>query len=275
MLLQGKTLLEYVQSLFNDPVTSFLLVFIMGFIGSSVNAFAGGGAFLTFATLLSAGLPPIIANATSKIAFIPGSIAAAWAYRHSFKAIKNVILSMLMIALIGGTVGGLLTLYIGNKNFQSFIPWLILGSTVLVWRGDYVIKRLQENTYSYINKSVPILGHILLIFSSLYGGFFGAGLGVLLIATLNFKGITDIHAINAIKNIMSVLINLAAVIMYIIWGMVDWNFALIQMLGAILGGYTGGLIGRSLNPWIVRMMITGVGLFLSAVYFYQYGYLEF
>jgi uncharacterized protein len=180
-----------------------------------------------------------------------------------------------MIALIGGTVGGLLTLYIGNENFQVFIPWLILGSTVLVWRGDDVIKRLQENTHTYINKSVPTLGHILLIFATIYGGFFGAGLGVLLIATLNFKGITDIHAINAIKNIMSVLINLAAVIMYIIWGMVDWHFALIQMLGAIFGGYTGGLIGRSLNPRIVKVMITYVGLFLSGVYFYKYGYLEF
>lgn len=268
-------MLEFVQSLFNNPVTLFLLVFTMGFIGSAVNAFAGGGAFLTFATLLSAGLPPIIANATSKIAFIPGSIAATWAYRHSLRSIKNIILSMLVIALIGGTIGGLMTLYIGNDNFQSLIPWLILGASLLAWRGPDVIERLQKNAHSYINKSIPILGQILLVFTSLYGGFFGAGLGVLLIATLNFRGVTDIHAINALKNIMSVLINLAAVIMYIIWGVVDWHFALIQMSGAILGGYAGGFIGRSLNPNVVRMIVLYVGLVLSSIYFYKYGYLEF
>ena len=263
-------MLEFVQSLLSVPLTLFLLVFVMGFIGSILNAFAGGGAFLTFSALLSVGLSPIAANATSKIAFIPGSIAATWAYRDSFAQIKPVILSMLMTALIGGTIGGLSTLYIGSEGFKVFIPWLILGATFLVWFGSDMLAFLEKNANASINKSVPILGQCLLIFSSLYGGFFGAGLGVLLIATLNFRGITDIYAINAIKNIMSVLINISAVILYIVWGVIDWHFALIQMSGAIIGGYMGGFAGRSLNRQIVKIIITLMGIGLSVMYFYEY-----
>ncbi len=268
-------MLESIPYLLNSPVVFFLLVFMMGFIGSAVNAFAGGGTFLAFPALLFVGLPPVIANATCKVAFIPGNLASAWAYRHSFAGTKDIILSMLAIGLVGGTVGALLTLYIGDEIFKVFIPWLILGATLLAWRGSDMIKLLQKNANSYMNKSITILGQSLLVFTSLYGGFFGAGIGVLLIATLNLRGITDIHTINAIKNVMSVLINLAAVIMYIMWGVVDWYFALIQMTGAIAGGYAGGLIGRSLNPQAVKAIITVVGLCLSGAYFYKYGYLQF
>jgi uncharacterized membrane protein YfcA len=122
---------------------------------------------------------------------------------------------------------------------------------------------------------INLFSRCLLLLTSIYGGFFGAGIGVLLIATLNFYNIKDINTVNAIKNVMSVLINLAAVVMYCIWGVVDWHFALIQMLGAVLGGYFGGVLGRSLNAGTVRTMITIVGFALSLVYFYQYGYLQF
>jgi uncharacterized membrane protein YfcA len=247
----------------------------MGFIGSSVNAFAGGGTFLAFPALLWAGLPPIIANATCKIAFIPGNIASAFAYRHYFSGTKHIIISMLVTALVGGTIGALLTLYMGNETFKIFIPWLILGATLLTWRGSQITKLLQRNANSCMNRFVNLFGRFLLMFTSIYGGFFGAGIGVLLIATLNLRNITDINAINAIKNVMSVLINVAAMIMYIVWGVIDWHIAIIQMTGAIAGGYAGGVIGRSLKQQTVRTLITIVGLLLSVVYFYKYGYFSF
>jgi hypothetical protein len=254
-------MIGFLHSLFDIPVMLFLPVFIMGFIGSAVNAFAGGGTFLAFPVLLWAGLPPIIAS--------------AWAYRHSFVGTKHIIISMLMIALVGGTIGALLTLYIGDDRFKIFIPWLILGATCLTWRGSQLTKLLQKNANSYMGNFINLFSQLLLILTAIYGGFFGAGIGVLLIAALNLRNITDINAINAIKNVMSVLINLAAVVMYVIWGVVDWHFALIQMGGAIAGGYAGGVIGRSLDAKTVRTMITVVGFVLSAVYFYKYGYLQF
>jgi uncharacterized protein len=268
-------MLELMQPFFNIPISVCVFVFIMGFIGSAVNSFAGGGTFLAFPVLLWAGLPPIIANATCKVAFIPGNIASAWAYRRSFLGTQKIIISMLMIALVGGTIGAFLTLYIGNDGFKIFIPWLILGATVLTWRGSHLTKLLQKNANSCMSSFVSLFGRFLLLLTSIYGGFFGAGIGVLLIATLNFYNIKDINAVNAIKNVMSVLINLAAVVMYCIWGVVDWHFALIQMLGAVLGGYLGGVLGRSLNAETVRAMITMVGFILALIYFYKYGYLQF
>ena len=267
--------MEFIQSFSNIPIIIFFGVFMMGFIGSSVNAFAGGGTFLAFPALLWAGLPPIIANATCKIAFIPGNIASAFAYRHHFSGTKHIIISMLFTALIGGSVGALLTLYIGNENFKIFIPWLILGATLLVWRGSQITKLLQRNANSCMSKLVNLIGQLLLIFTSIYGGFFGAGIGVLLIATLNLRKITDINTINAIKNVMSVLINVVAIIIYVVCGVIDWHIAIIQMTGAMAGGYAGGVIGRSLNQQTVRALITIVGLLLSAVYFYKYVYFSF
>ncbi len=268
-------MLELIHPFFNIPISVCVFVFIMGFIGSAVNSFAGGGTFVAFPVLLWAGLPPIIANATCKVAFIPGNIASAWAYRHSFLGTQKIITSMLMIALVGGMIGAFLALYIGNDGFKIFIPWLILGATVLTWRGSHLTKLLQKNANSCMGYFINVFSRCLLLLTSIYGGFFGAGIGVLLIATLNFYNIKDINTVNAIKNVMSVLINLVAVIMYIVWGVVDWHFGLIQMLGAVLGGYFGGVLGRSLNAETVRTMITIVGFTLALVYFYQYGYFQF
>jgi uncharacterized membrane protein YfcA len=260
----------FLQSLLSFDGIKFFLVFVCGFIGSSVNAFAGGGTFLAFPALLASGLPPIIANATCKVAFIPGNLASCWAYRHSFANAKTIIAGMLLIAFIGGTSGALLTLYMGNDNFKKFIPWLILMATLLAWYGPMLTKILQKDTNSYMSHSVKTVSQIMLVLTSFYGGFFGAGIGVLLIATLTIRGITDINLINAIKNLMSVLINLAAIIMYIYWGTVDWGFACVQMTGAILGGYAGGVIGQNMHPQNIRRMIMCIGFSLSAIYFYQY-----
>lgn len=267
--------MEFIQSFFNIPISTLLLIFIMGFVGSSVNAFAGGGTFLAFPALLYAGLPPIIANASCKVAFIPGNLSSAWAYRKYFSGTKQIMISMLLIGLIGAIIGAFLTLYLGNENFKIFIPWLILGATLLGWRGSDIIKLLQKNANSYMSKFVNLFSRFLLVFTSIYGGFFGAGIGVLLIATISLRNITDINTINAIKNVMSVLINLAAVVIYIYWGVISWKITIIQMVGAILGGYAGGVFGRSLNQKLMRNIIAIIGLSLSLIYFYEYGYLSF
>jgi uncharacterized membrane protein YfcA len=263
------------QSIFNTPIEIILLVFCVGFIGSAINAFAGGGTFLAFPALLTVGLDPLIANATSKFAFIPGNLTAAWAYRHYFLNSRKIIVSMLLITFIGGACGALLTLYIGNEKFKHFIPWLIFGATLISWYGNSIIKSLQKSAKLYMTLLTTIFSYLLLGLTSLYGGFFGAGIGVLLIATLNLQGITDIHMINAIKNTISIFINLVAIIMYIIWGCVDWKIAIIQTCGAMFGGYSGGLVGRSLNPYIVKISISVIGLWLSIFYFYKFGYFNF
>jgi len=260
------------QTILDIPFEIFLLIFSVGFIGSAINAFAGGGTFLAFPALLAYGLDPLIANATSKLAFIPGNVAAAWAYRKYLTNAKHIILSMLAIALIGGSLGAWATAEIGNEKFKFLIPWLILGATMISWKGHYVNKILQNSAKSVINAITYYVSFVLLGLTSFYGGFFGAGIGVLLIATLSLRDINDINLINAIKNILSVLINLSAVIFYIFWGFVDWHIVMIQTSGAILGGYFGGFIGSKLPHIMVRNLVAITGFILAIIYFYKYGY---
>jgi uncharacterized membrane protein YfcA len=188
---------------------------------------------------------------------------------------KKTLFAILILAPIGGTIGALLTLNMGNDVFKLFIPWLILGTTFLIGQREYLINLLQSNANSYKGKVINIFSFLLLFLTAIYGGFFGAGLGILLIASLSMYHDTDLNGINAVKIVMSIFINCAAVIMYILWGMIDWKMACIQMLGAALGGYMGGVIGRSLNPHILKSVITIMGLILSVIYFYEYGYFSF
>lgn len=267
-------MLEFIQSFGDIPVSIFVLLFFAGLFGSVMNAFAGGGAFLVFPVLLWAGLAPITANATCKCAFFPGYFGSILALRQYFIHSPKIILAILMIAPIGGTIGALLTLNLGNETFKLFIPWLLLGNTFLIWRGEYLTNLLQRYANSYIETFIHILSIILLVLTSIYGGFFGAGLGILLIVALSLycKADTDLNSINAVKIVMSIFINSAAVAMYIWWGVINWQMAFVQMLGGVVGGYAGGRIGASLNQTLLRNVIALMGVVLSVIYFYEYGY---
>lgn len=273
-------LTEHIQDFFAilgimrfEDILPIGLVFICGFLGSIMNSFAGGGTFIAFPALIAVGLPPIIANATCKIAFIPGNMASAFAYRQFFSEARPIIVKMLLVGLIGGIIGASLTLALGNEGFQKFVPWLILTATFLAWLTPTINKLLQSDVKYIKSKKVAFFRWGLQGVTALYGGFFGAGIGILLIASLGLQGLKNINVINAIKNVMSVVINLAAIVIYSVADTIDWHFAIIQIIGAIAGGYYGGVFGKSLNPAFIRFLIIMIGFILSGVYFYKYGYI--
>ncbi|MEM6603301.1 MAG: sulfite exporter TauE/SafE family protein [Pseudomonadota bacterium] len=263
-----------ITDIFTLPLDHILIMFITGALAAIVNAFAGGGSFIGFPVLLSLGLPPVIANGSLKLALIPGNLSAAFAYRHH--VIKNGVsfVLILSIGMICGATGAYTVIWLGNEKFKYFIPWLLLGATFLSYFSTMIKETLQSGAIKSMNRVKGFLGYGLLVFSALYGGFFGAGLGIFLIATLNFIDLDDIHQINAVKNILSVFINFAAILIFISNGEISWPHTVVLLIGSIMGGYFGGLVGQAIHPKYIKKGIVVIGLILSLYYFGKYGFLE-
>lgn len=253
-------------------LTDIFILFISGIFAALINAFAGGGTMVVFPLLLSMNIPPISANATSKLSLIFGNISAAYGFRQYRKEVRSLLPVLAIISILFGTLGGYLTILIGNKNFQFFIPWLILFATLVTLYGPK-IQMILQNSAKYDKKSslrLKLFSYALQVLSALYGGFFGAGVGIFLIGALNLIGIKSIHAINYVKHIMSILMSGAAIIIYIIVGAVNWPLTLILIVGAICGGIIGGKIGKKIKPKSLRAVIITVGFVLTAIYFNKY-----
>lgn len=247
------------------------LLSIAGFVAGSVNAVAGGGTFFSFPALLAVGVPPVIANASNAVALWPASLSSAWAYRKELRSQGRQVLVLCFISLIGGVAGGLLLLAVKENTFTTLIPWLLLFATLLfafskhfsAWlAGINRTSRLAAN-----GKSVIVgIGYLIV---AVYGGFFGAGMGILILAALSINGYEDVHEINAIKNLLSAVIYSVAVLTFVIADAVAWGHAWIVLVAATVGGYAGVLAARRIAAVWLRGGIIAVGLGLSAVYFFK------
>jgi uncharacterized membrane protein YfcA len=240
-----------------------LLLIVSAFMAGAINAVAGGGTFFTFPALLMAGIPPISANATSTIAVFPGQFSGAYAYREDFKHIESIPLwAVVITSLIGGWSGSAILLATPQQIFVDLIPWLLLLATVLFAIGksigQYIAKRVKIGL-------VPTV--ILLLIFAVYGGYFGAGVGIITLALLSVLGLTDLNEMNAIKTIANGTTNVAAVFIFIAKGAIVWHPALIMAISAIVGGYLGARIARKVDQRIMRWLIVALGLALSAYYF--------
>ncbi|ADC89583.1 protein of unknown function DUF81 [Thermocrinis albus DSM 14484] len=236
---------------------SFLVVLGASFLAGVTNAVAGGGTLLTFPALMLVGVDPVSANVTNTVALWTGPMAGAWAFRRRLPETKQLIPSMVLISATGSIVGALLLLYTPSSIFKKLVPFLILFATLLlVLSGRF---HLSER-----NKPVALLIQFL---AAVYGAYFGAGLGIMVLATLSLLGVKDIHAANSLKNMLGFLINGIAAILFVLSGKVVWTFVLIMMLGFALGGYTGGMFSQRFRQDIVRRAVVIWGLFLSLFYF--------
>lgn len=226
---------------------------------------AGGGTLLTFPALLAYGVPSITANATSTVALVPGSLSAFWGYRKIDPAPLRNDLRFLVVSAAGGLVGALGLLYVGDAVFSKLVPWLIFGATALFlvqeplgrWRDRRAVASGRE-----IDSVVgfPARALVAQLFIGVYGGFFGAGSGILMLAALGFFGLRDIHRMNRLKNLANVTFNTVASVAFIIGRHVDWRLAAIMMGGAIAGGYGGAGIARAMGQRNVKRTVIVVGL---------------
>lgn len=247
-------------------IFEILLLVAAGFAAGGMNALAGGGTFFSFPALLAIGLPPVTANATNAVALWPASLAGAWAARASLRPLGRYLLPLLLAGLAGGLLGGLLLLAGGDDVFSLLIPWLLLAATALFAASPRLSRWLAaRRKESAVPPHSPLsLGAHSLV--SIYGGYFGAGMGILQLAAFSIEGHALVRA-NALKNLISAVIYSVASLTFIFAGRVSWFELLILLGGATLGGYAGGALSQKLPASWLRALVILVGSGMTLYYF--------
>lgn len=240
-------------------------LFLAAFLAGALNAVAGGGTFLTFPTLIFAGVPPIQANASSTVALFPGSFAALAAYRKDLARLKTVhIPAFFAISLLGGLLGALLLLWTPQSVFQGIIPWLLLFATVLFAFGKPISAWISARWTLTMG---PLL--VVQFFVALYGGYFGGGIGILMLASLGLFGLKDLHVMNGLKTLVAGALNAVATVTFIVAGAVDWRAVVIMLPAAVLGGYGGAALARRVPQPILRGFILTVAVLITGYFFVE------
>ena len=239
-----------------------------------MNAVAGGGTFFSFPALLAAGLPPITANATNTVGLCPASLISAWAYRREVLRHGRWAVLLMILSFVGGICGGLLLLATTNEAFARLIPWLLLVATTLFAFSSQVsrlIKTIKGRLGGAIGPHNPGSpgGAFFQFIVAVYGGFFGAGMGILTIAALSIQGFEDIQEVNALKNLTSGINYFVTSATFIIAGAISWPFVAVMLVSAMAGGYAGATLARRLPAIWLRRLVVAVGTLLSAVYFFK------
>ncbi len=248
-----------------------IFLFTAGILGGLLNAVAGGGSFIGFPALLFTGVPPIPANATNTIALWTGVTASSGAYRNRLNVPKQVIVPLLISSCAGGIAGALLLLKTPPHIFMRVLPWLMLGATMLFIFG----KRLASGGISRIGHeatvSAILVASLFELAVATYGGYFGGGVGIVNLAMFAALGMTDIHAMNALKSVLGSMINGAAVIVFIVSRAVYWPQAGVMILGSVIGGYFGAHYAQKLPQYWIRWTVILVGTSMT-IYFFARAY---
>jgi uncharacterized protein len=236
----------------------------------AVNAVAGGGTLLTFPTL-TAFVPPHIANGTSTVALFPGSFASVWGFRTQMAACKRWIVWLTPPSVVGGAIGAWL---VREESFGAAIPYLILLAALLFALQPTIARLFKRDTARDPSLPTPFptgktLAVIVFVqfFIGIYGGYFGAGIGILMLSSLSFLGLKDIHETNALKTFLAFCMNIVAAGVFIWNGLVAWHYALVMAAAAVAGGYLGARLSLLLHPAIVRWIVIVIGFGLAAYYF--------
>lgn len=255
-----------------ESLADWTLLGLAAFGAGVINTLAGGGTLLTFPSLLSA-LAEVpdgatIANATSTVALVPGSLAGAWGLRRELRGTGPWLRLLVGPSLLGGLVGAFLLTGLPPEYFRALIPWLLLTASLLFLFQPAIARRLRAHeTVGLPSPGWRVGVAVFQFFVAVYGGYFGAGIGILMLSSLAFMGLGDIHRMNGVKTFLAACINGVSVVVFVAENKVRWDFALMMAACAVAGGYAGARLGRRL-PWaLVRWFVIAVGLGLAAYYF--------
>jgi uncharacterized protein len=249
-----------------------LIMFAAAFVAGVVNSIAGGGTLITFPVLLWLGLDPKVANATSTVALWPGLFGGLWGFRREIANSRRILVRLGLTSVIGGAIGAALLIITPSETFARLVPFLIFFATVLFMLQEPISKRLGTENPDENRRVRWWLGAIIFqFFSSIYGGYFGAGNGILMLAALGLLGLSDIHRANGIKNFLGICINSVAVVLFIISKLVYWPDALLMAVAAIAGGYFGASTARRMGRIFVRRAVITIGLVIGFVMLWRLG----
>jgi uncharacterized membrane protein YfcA len=256
-------------------VLSYLIIALGAFMAGGMNAMAGGGTFFSFPALLAAGVPPVMANASNTLALWPASLSSAWAYRREIKRHGKWAVRLALVSLLGGLTGGLLLLSTSNEAFSKLIPWLLLVATTL-FAFSAKISRLVAWSKARIgakvaaeHQPVTLGGSLFQFVVAIYGGYFGAGLGILTLAALAIQGYEDMQELNALKNLTSAVNYTIAAATFVIAGAISWPHTLVMLVTALLGSQAGTALARRLPAKWLKRLVIAVGSALTLIYFYK------
>ncbi len=243
-------------------------------VAGAMNAIAGGGTLVTFPTLILVGTGSEMANATSTLALVIGTAGSMYGYREHANAILSWLKRFWLVSTIGGLIGAVLLTHTSDAFFSKMVPFLILFATVLFMAQDAFRRlgraRAEVNTAQQRNSPAAYWGAMAFQFAvAIYGGFFGAGIGILMLASLGFLGMDNIHEMNALKTVLGSLINLVATVWFIRAGLIDWTKAGIMTAGALVGYYLAAHYAQRIPQKRVRQLISGIGFAISGVMFYK------
>lgn len=246
-----------------------LIEFFAACIAGILNAVAGGGTLVSFPVLIALGIPPITANITNTLALCPGYFGGIIAQRKEFKTQKNRLWQIIPLSILGGLIGGFLLVHSDEQSFRILIPYLILFATLLLVLQVPIKRWIQYRSDIHSPpSSVQYGGFLLLFLSSVYGGYFGAGVSVIVIAVLGLLYDDSLASLNILKLAISFSVNVTAAVFFIFSGTIEWLIVLVMSVGSILGGLLGGTLVEKINPDLFRWVIICVGLLLSGAYFY-------
>ncbi|MBL8440778.1 MAG: sulfite exporter TauE/SafE family protein [Betaproteobacteria bacterium] len=255
--------------------SEILLVGAGAFLAGGMNAIAGGGTFFSFPALLAAGVPPVTANASNSVALWPASLSGAWAYRREMSRHPRWTAMLVIVSFAGGIGGGLLLLATSNAAFAQLVPWLLLAATALfafsgqVSRGVAAVKAGLGARPREAGAPGGLGGLLFQLVVAIYGGFFGAGMGILTLAALAIQGIDDIQELNGLKNLISAVIYTVTAATFILAGAISWPHTAVMLITATAGGYAGAAFARRLPALWLRRLVVAVGATLTTVYFIQ------
>lgn len=242
--------------------------FAAAFLAGAINSVAGGGTLVSFPTLIWLGLDSITANATSTVAIWPGTVGSAWGYRRELKEVESRFLAMVGPSLLGGILGAILLRLTPSSVFDRLVPFLILFATVLFMAQEPVQRALKTGDAATRRSTGWFAGGLLFQFGvGLYGGYFGAGIGILMLAALSVLGLKDIHEMNSLKVVLGGSVNGIAAAYFIFARMVYWPYVVLMAVAAILGGYLGAGTARKLGRDTVRLIVILIGLGMAVSLF--------
>ncbi|MEH6446315.1 MAG: sulfite exporter TauE/SafE family protein [Oceanospirillaceae bacterium] len=246
---------------------TFAYLFIAGGVCGAINAVAGGATLIGFPVLISVGLTPSMANASNFLATMPGYAAAIPSYFKEIKRMRKAILVIILASVFGGMLGSLILIASPSAVFVKLTPYLLLVATLLYAFGGVIHRYITRKRDDSLKDS--FIGKFVIFIFSIYGGYFGAGLGIIVLSILKIIGFHDYHEANAIKSIMITAVSIFSIVIFIAGGLISWPESIVMMVGSAMGGYNAAKYAKNIPQVFLKNIIVVIGLSFSAYYFYS------
>ncbi len=263
----GKRDINWGLELHGLNVQQAIFLFFAAAVGGGINAVAGGGSFVAFPALLFTGVPPVPANATNTLALWIGTTASGGAYRKKLKISRRVMVPLIVTSVVGGIAGAILLIKTPAQTFLHVLPWLMLAATLLFAFGKHLTGKISAGIGVDASNKAVVGASIFELIVSVYGGYFGGGIGIMNLAMFAAMGMTDIHEMNALKVLLGAVINGVAAVMFIALGAILWPQAIVMTVGAVVGGYASAHYAQKLPQSWIRGLVIAVGTSMTIYFF--------